>query len=208
MDYQLVVLRGRSTRQVVKLSDGVTAVGRHQGCNLRIASSQVSRRHCELFEKKGLLMVKDLGSSNGTFVNGKKIEGQRVLEPGDVLSFGKVRFRVERIGQPLPSGSDDALQKPSDTAVAAGAMAPNPGDEGDSEEFEIDFDDDTETPSAGDLDIPLEAGAPPGTAEAQAAAPAAEPEPVKEGEPKAPELGEDAVADFLMSMQLDEEDKR
>ena len=47
-----------------------------------------------------MLLVKDLGSSNGTLLNGKKIEGQRVLEPGDELVIGPVKLRVEKVGQP------------------------------------------------------------------------------------------------------------
>src|SRR5438093_1150473 len=77
-----------------------TTVGRQEDCQLRIRSSQVSRKHCQLFEKKGLLIVKDLGSSNGTLVNGKKIEEQRVLEPGDELMIGQVTFKVEKSGGP------------------------------------------------------------------------------------------------------------
>ena len=73
MDFQLVVVKGRSHSGALKLADGVTTVGRQDDCELRIKSSQVSRRHCQLFEKKGLLLVKDLGSSNGVFVNGKRI---------------------------------------------------------------------------------------------------------------------------------------
>ena len=82
MDYLLIVVKGRSANTTLKLNDGVTLVGRHDDCQLRIKSSQVSRRHCEIFEKKGLLLVKDLGSSNGTYVNGKRIEQQQVLEAG------------------------------------------------------------------------------------------------------------------------------
>src|SRR5215831_19664099 len=98
MDYQLVIVRGRSGSQTISLIDGITTVGRHDDCQIRIKSSQVSRRHCELFEKKGLLLVKDLSSSNGTFVNGKRINGQQVLEPGDELAIGPVLLRVAKVG--------------------------------------------------------------------------------------------------------------
>ena len=101
MDFQLVVLRGRSATTALKLGEGVTTAGRHDDCQLRIKSSEVSRRHCQFFEKNGMLLVKDLGSSNGTMLNGKKIEGQRVLEPGDELSIGPVKLRVEKVGQPV-----------------------------------------------------------------------------------------------------------
>ena len=100
MDHQLLVVRGRSASEIIKLEDGVTIVGRHDECHLKIKSSQVSRQHCHLFEKKGLLLVKDLGSANGTYVNGKRVKEQQVLEPGDELTIGDVQLRVERIGQP------------------------------------------------------------------------------------------------------------
>src|SRR3954463_13759678 len=102
MDFQLLIVRGRAASDMVPLGDGVTSVGRQDDCQLRIKSSQVSRKHCELFEKKGILLVKDLGSSNGTFVNGKRIEGQRVLEPGDELTVGGVKLRVAKVGEPVP----------------------------------------------------------------------------------------------------------
>src|SRR6266481_5690881 len=117
MDYQLYVVRGRSTSEALKLLQGVTTVGRHDECQIRIKSSQVSRKHCELFEKKGLLLIKDLGSANGTFVNGKKVDGQRVLEPGDELTIGGVKLRVAKIGQVGPL--KPAVHAKSDTAELA-----------------------------------------------------------------------------------------
>src|SRR3954447_4912145 len=105
MDFELVILQGRSATNTIKLGDGVTTIGRHDDCQLRIKSSQVSRKHCELFEKKGLLLVKDLGSSNGTLVNGKKIQGQRVLEAGDELTIGPVQLRVTRVGEAATPGN-------------------------------------------------------------------------------------------------------
>ena len=70
MNYSLQVLKGRSTVNTLKLVDGVNSIGRHDDCQIRIRSSQVSRRHCEVLPEGDTLMVRDLGSSNGTFVNG------------------------------------------------------------------------------------------------------------------------------------------
>src|SRR3954447_10947884 len=129
MDYELVIVQGRSVSNTIKLGEGVTTIGRHDECNLRIKSSQVSRKHCELFEKKGLLLVKDLGSSNGTIVNGKKVQGQRVLEPGDELTIGPVQLRVSKVGAP-PSAPSKSESSPGDTAVtAAAAVVPVDPDE-------------------------------------------------------------------------------
>lgn len=217
MDYQLVVIRGRSASNAVKLQDGVTLAGRQEDCHLRVRSSQVSRKHCELFEKHGLLLVKDLNSSNGTFVNGKKIEGQRVMEPGDELGIGPITFRVEKIGQPAPpkaAPAPAAAKKPSDTAVVeAVAVAEAVPDD----DFEIEFD---EAPSgfgeSEDLGFEIELDdaltTPPAavTAEPQkpapakpAAAKAKEPEPVPAKEEAG--VADDAIADFLSGIKLDDD---
>ncbi|CAN5755181.1 hypothetical protein BH23PLA1_BH23PLA1_22030 [soil metagenome] len=217
MDYQLVVVQGRSASQAIKLADGVTTVGREEGCQLKINSSQVSRKHCELFEKKGLLLVKDLGSSNGTFVNGKRIDGQRVLEIGNELGIGPIKFRVEKAGavaQAKPAAG------PGDTAVAQAAReAPEPADE---DVFELDFDDAVaQIASGGDpsaatpttppptIDMPTSEPKPapkPAPAKPPAASKSpAPPEPEPEPEP---ELADEAVAEFLMDIELDDEDKR
>jgi predicted component of type VI protein secretion system len=194
MDFQLVIVRGRSASQSLKLADGVTTVGRHDDCELRIKSSQVSRRHCQLFEKRGMLLVKDLGSSNGTYVNGKRIQDQRVLEPGDEIMIGKVTLRVAKVGQaapprpgPVPKGT-----RPGDTAV----VAPLPA--GDSDEFEIEFDEEHDL-AADHHPIPdIDDGttiAPPPTNEPKT-------QPAAVAVPQ-----EDAVADFLLDFQLDGDDE-
>src|ERR1700730_6097166 len=135
MDFELVIVQGRSVNNTLKLSDGVTTIGRHDECQLRIKSSQVSRKHCELFEKKGHLMVKDLGSANGTLVNGKRIQGHRVLEPGDELTIGPVQLRVAKVGAAAAASSKKPASSPSDTAVNAPAAAT-----GEVDDFQIDFD--------------------------------------------------------------------
>src|SRR4051794_21661918 len=133
MDYQLVIVRGRGATETITLGDGVTTVGRQDECQLRIKSSQVSRKHCEIFEKKGLLLVKDLGSSNGTFVNGKRIQEQRVLEPGDELTIGQVKLKVAKAGE-APPPTKKPVMKPGDTAVVEAITAEV------DDEFEIEFD--------------------------------------------------------------------
>jgi predicted component of type VI protein secretion system len=177
MDFELVIVQGRSTTNTLKLADGVTTIGRLDECQLRIKSSQVSRKHCELFEKKGLLLVKDLGSSNGTLVNGKRIKGQRVLEPGDELTIGPVHLRVAKVGAAAPG---KPASKPGDTAVTPTAIAVD-----ESEGFTIDFDE--PTPAAEDLTVP---------------APSA-PSSKKAPKGKAPAHDDDAIADFLMDIDIE-----
>jgi pSer/pThr/pTyr-binding forkhead associated (FHA) protein len=70
-------------------------IGRHPRCDARLGSSRVSRRHCCLAEAAGVVMVRDLGSTNGIRINGRRVGSGR-LRPGDELSIAHVRYRLER----------------------------------------------------------------------------------------------------------------
>ena len=197
MNYVLQVVRGRSATTTLRLAEGVTSLGRHDDCLIRIKSSQVSRRHCEIIDGDGELTVRDLGSSNGTFVNGKRVLGKQSLKVGDELTVGSVTLRVATLGQPV-AAAHPSTGKPGDTAVVEAASA------GDEEEFEIEFD---EGGSGADIEaIPLEdevtTTAAPVAPKKAAAPPAAEKAPAKPAENKA---DDDAVAAFLMDLDLDEE---
>jgi adenylate cyclase len=79
-------------------------VGRAPSSDIAIFDGTVSRRHAELQVDDSGVRVRDLGSSNGTFHNGERIEdGEPVtLAPGDTITFGKVGFRVQPITPPAP----------------------------------------------------------------------------------------------------------
>jgi predicted component of type VI protein secretion system len=68
-------------------------VGRHPNCDVRLRSIRVSRWHCCLTEVDGVVIVRDLGSSNGTLINGQSVESGR-LGPGDELSIANLRYRL------------------------------------------------------------------------------------------------------------------
>lgn len=209
MDFQLLIVRGRGASEAIKLGDGVTTVGRHDDCQLRIKSSQVSRKHCELFEKKGLLLLKDLGSSNGTYVNGKRVQEQRVLEPGDEITIGGIKLKVAKIGEVPPPTPAAPAVKPGDTAVVEAISAVE------DDEFEIEFDIETDAPetiptveeaakAAAQAPTPAAAPAPasaPAKPEAKKPEPEPEPAPVAEGEG----MADDAIADFLLDIKFDDE---
>lgn len=76
------------------LSENSTTVGRAEGCGLRIDDPRVSRRHARLVREGEQLVIEDLGSPNGTVVNGLRV-GRQVLQDGDLLVLGKFRLRVE-----------------------------------------------------------------------------------------------------------------
>jgi hypothetical protein len=220
MSYILQVVRGRSETNTLKLMDGINSIGRHDDCLIRIRSSQVSRRHCELHVDDSKLLVRDLGSSNGTFVNGKRVLGQQALRPGDVLTVGGVTLKIDQAQDSAARAQPSAATtgpKPGDTAEVD-AIAIEDDDLGLEEEFEIDID---EEPEHMDI-IPLDDEphpAKPATASQPAATPgpsvsrdkpkqAEEPTDLAQPATKAPATpeDEDAVAQFLMDLKLDDED--
>ena len=75
-------------------------IGRSEDCKLRIPLAAVSRHHCELIEDDDELMVRDLKSSNGTFVNKERVTKDRELVPGDLISVGPIVFVVRIDGHP------------------------------------------------------------------------------------------------------------
>ena len=93
---ELLVDSGRHRGRKVRLSAGETLVGRDAACPIRLATADVSRRHCKLTVTAGpageVLTVEDLGSRNGTTVNGAAIAGPTVLNAGDTLRIGPVQF--------------------------------------------------------------------------------------------------------------------
>lgn len=95
MNVKLVMAKGGPREHVIELSSPETIIGRHRDCHLRIPSSDVSRRHCVLKYQNGYLSVEDLGSTNGTFVNGAKVTSRLIVKPGDELEVGPVAFAVE-----------------------------------------------------------------------------------------------------------------
>ncbi len=92
-------LRVEDTGEVIPLLDDVTTVGRGQGVDIRLEDPSVSRLHAELVRRGPYVYVVDLGlSRNGTRVNGRPI-ARRVLDEGDVLSFGAARCRIGGLPQ-------------------------------------------------------------------------------------------------------------
>ena len=76
-------------------------IGRERGADLFLYSSSVSHRHAEIFERDGVLHIRDLGSTNGTCVNGDRVEGERRLELGDTIHFADLPFRLNTYSPPV-----------------------------------------------------------------------------------------------------------
>ncbi|MBC9713043.1 FHA domain-containing protein [Streptomyces sp. TRM66268-LWL] len=69
-------------------------IGRDPACGLRLSHETVSRSHAELVLQGGIWVLRDLGSTNGTSVNGRRVVGATVVREGDHIAFGSMRFRL------------------------------------------------------------------------------------------------------------------
>jgi len=99
MNAILVMFRPDGQRRDFPVTKSSTLIGRGEECSMRVPLSQVSRKHCELIQNNGSLKLKDLGSSNGTYVNGKRVL-EKKLKPGDRVQVGSVVFTVQIDGEP------------------------------------------------------------------------------------------------------------
>ena len=79
----------------IELHEGVYVVGRNLECDIVISDSNVSRRHAEFVCAGRDVIVRDLGSTNGTKVNGVLVKGDQLLQHGDVIGFGTAQIRFE-----------------------------------------------------------------------------------------------------------------
>ncbi|QDT17387.1 FHA domain-containing protein [Alienimonas californiensis] len=92
---QLVVRGGKHEGKRIVLERGRFLIGREQDCNLRPSSDLVSRHHCVFQVDDYTVRLRDLGSTNGTLVNGERLSGERTLAAGDRVVVGKLTFEVE-----------------------------------------------------------------------------------------------------------------
>jgi hypothetical protein len=111
----LVILNQGMTGRTFELSIERTTVGRVEDNTFQIADSSVSSHHAEILLRGSDIVVKDLNSTNGTFINNEKIS-EATLKPGQTLRFGQVELKIDD-GKPVSAPPPPAV---------AGAPAPAP----------------------------------------------------------------------------------
>jgi EAL domain-containing protein (putative c-di-GMP-specific phosphodiesterase class I) len=91
-------------------------IGRQRDLSFPLPSGSVSRRHVEIYLDGPCLRIRDLGSTNGTFVNGQRIATDQPLDPGDVIRIGMFEFRVavERVGDSGVNTTSTAMMSPEE----------------------------------------------------------------------------------------------
>jgi pSer/pThr/pTyr-binding forkhead associated (FHA) protein len=150
----LVRVTAEGETQRVVLGKDRTVIGRQEGCQLRIPIAGVSRTHCEILIQGGSITIKDLGSSNGTYVNQERVT-QQPLAPGDLVSLGGQVFLVQVNGEPEEIDAEflfeDGLPEeesktsiPAPKASVPAASAAKKADLDDSSVMDFDFEDEDE----------------------------------------------------------------
>jgi len=99
MHVNLVLFKKDGTQKLFPLSSNITVIGRRHDCDLRIPLTLVSRRHCKLSKNNKIINIRDLGSRNGTFLNGKRIK-EAAINAGDYIGIGSLTFLLQVDGKP------------------------------------------------------------------------------------------------------------
>src|SRR5690606_19749890 len=117
------VLRGVSGAAFGKTYPVAVAqvIGRSSECDISIASEEISRRHAQVKPSPEGLMVEDLGSSNGTFINGKRVQNG-ILKPGEELRLDNIRFLLVAPGTEIPGTARTATVTKPPVAKKCGAL--------------------------------------------------------------------------------------
>jgi pSer/pThr/pTyr-binding forkhead associated (FHA) protein len=94
MDVILKVLEGGKAGAKIAVKKGEFIIGRSQKCHLCAGSTAISRQHCSILRDDNRVSIKDLGSRNGTILNGVRIDGEHELVSGDEITVGPLKFMV------------------------------------------------------------------------------------------------------------------
>jgi pSer/pThr/pTyr-binding forkhead associated (FHA) protein len=122
MQVNLVYFRPDGERKDIPLHGSEVLLGRAEDCNLRIPLASVSRQHCRVIIGDGEVILEDLGSANGTLVNGEKVS-REILSAGDKLTVGQAIFIVQIDGKPKK------IKPPVDGVGSSAAVETAPAEE-------------------------------------------------------------------------------
>jgi pSer/pThr/pTyr-binding forkhead associated (FHA) protein len=105
MRARIQILGGSQGGQTIEVDQAMLLIGREEDCHLRPNGEFVSRHHCALLLDDHTFRIRDLGSKNGTFVNGARIRtGDTILWHDDLVSIGELTFLIDLSQSPNPKG--------------------------------------------------------------------------------------------------------
>jgi hypothetical protein len=122
--FQLVMRSGPTPGASYPLEGDQLTIGRDSVNGVAINDAEISRKHARLTFQGGKYVIEDLGSTNGTFVNGQRLSGPFVLKSGDVVSFGEQIVLMYDVMSADPGATIASSRKPS--ARVAAPVAPPP----------------------------------------------------------------------------------
>ncbi|HRJ50129.1 MAG: FHA domain-containing protein [Phycisphaeraceae bacterium] len=122
MDTTLVLITSDFMLRPIPLTRPRTVIGRQTDCHIRIPTGNVSRQHCEVVLEGATLSVRDLGSSNGTYVNRRKVS-RAALRAGDLVGVGNCVFVVQIDGDPDDIDAEEAYEDGVIATAAPGGPA-------------------------------------------------------------------------------------
>ena len=99
---RLVILSEGLTGKAHELKVEKTTIGRVEDNTFQIPEASVSSHHCEVLLRGSDLVLRDLNSTNGTFINGQPLTGEAVLKPGQIIRLGQVEMRLENVEAKSP----------------------------------------------------------------------------------------------------------
>lgn len=109
MQAEMRVIGGKQQGKVIPLTMKKFLIGREKDCHLRPNNDLISRHHCVLTVDEYTVRIRDLGSTNGTYVNSERIQGQVVLKNGDKLAIGKLLFEMSIRDVDVPAAADNDI---------------------------------------------------------------------------------------------------
>src|SRR5580704_17522539 len=120
-----LILATAEGQQAIELRP-INSLGRHPNNSIQLLDKIVSKEHCILEQRDGAFVLRDLGSLNGTYVNGERVRGEMMLRHGDEIALGSTRARFDDgsgIALPLPPVGPGAIQN---AAVPSWGPTANP----------------------------------------------------------------------------------
>lgn len=123
----LVVRQGPQAGMSFPLSGNQVIIGREEGVNIVLQDPEASRRHSRISWQEGQFVIEDMGSTNGTFVNGVQITTPKVLNPGDSIGIGQTALVFQVAGVQGATQPPSPQQAPIYTPPAAEAPAADQG---------------------------------------------------------------------------------
>jgi pSer/pThr/pTyr-binding forkhead associated (FHA) protein len=120
---KLVILTQGLSGRAHELNVDRTTIGRVDDNTFQIAETSVSSHHCEVLLRGNDVVIKDLNSTNGTFINDQQVTGESVLKPGQTLRLGTVELKLET-GGAAPASVKAASDAPANAGSDASAKTP------------------------------------------------------------------------------------